>query len=118
MSSTLISSLIQTTLVVLIQVLVPVLLGFAIMWVKQQIAKAKSEMTQEQINFITELARTYVMAAEQNGLAEAIANEGAAKKEWVLTRLQSDVSSLGLQVDIRMLSDLVESQVYAALKQA
>lgn len=118
MSSDLLSSLIQTTLVVAIQVLVPVLLGFAVMWVKQQIERTKANMTQEQVDFVTSLARTYVLAAEQNGLAEAIANEGAAKKEWVLARLESDVSKLGLKIDVRMLSDLVESQVYQTLNQA
>jgi hypothetical protein len=115
-SNDLISSLIQTILMVAIQVLLPILLGFAVLWIKQQIEVGKTKLSKEQLDLLQTLAQQYVMAAEQTGLTNELLKEGTAKKEWVLARMESEVSKRGLSIDVRMLSDLVESEVYKAFR--
>jgi hypothetical protein len=108
--------LIQTLLLTLIQVLVPVFLGFAIVWVKGQIEAGKAKLSKEQLDMMTSLAQKFVLAAEQNGLTGAIKDEAAAKKEWALLRLESEMDQRGIHMDVRLLSDAIESAVHEAFK--
>jgi hypothetical protein len=107
-------TLIQTLLMTLIQVMVPVLLGFLVALSKTIIDQAKSRMSQEQLAFASDLARQLVLAAEQNGLTGAI--KAAAKKEWVILRLESELAKRGVKLDIHVLSDLIEAAVHETFK--
>jgi hypothetical protein len=109
-------TLIQTLLMTLIQVMVPVLLGFLVALSKTIIDQAKSRMSQEQLAFASDLARQLVLAAEQNGLTGAIKDEAAAKKEWVILRLESELAKRGVKLDIHVLSDLIEAAVHETFK--
>lgn len=111
-----IGSLIQTVLVIIIQVLLPVALGYVVMWLKAKVEEVKARIPAEQLEFATVLAQQLVMAAEQSGLSGQIAAEGKAKKEWVIARLQLALEEKGIKMDVKYLSDLIEGEVYRVFK--
>jgi hypothetical protein len=111
-------ALLQSVLTTLIEVLLPVLLGVVIYWIKQQAALVKARIPAEQLEFASGLARQFVLAAEQSGLAGYIKDAGLEKKEWVLLRLESALAQKGIRLDMRTLSDLVEAQVYDAIRKS
>lgn len=108
------SSILQTILEVLITIGLPILLKFLVDWLRAKIAEAKSSMSQEQLLFAQALASSLVLAAEQNGLREALKNEGEAKKRWVMAQLESELSKRNINLNLETLSHLIESAVYDA----
>ncbi len=110
-------AVVQALLVTIIQVMLPIVLGALGLLIKAAIAKITLSMSTEQIKFATDLAQQIVMAAEQNGLSGALAQEGKAKKEWAIARLQSQLETKGIRLDLHVLSDLIESAVFAQLNQ-
>lgn len=110
------SELIQSLLITMIQVLLPVLLAYCVAWVKKQYELVRARIPAEQLAFLDALIAQFVLAAEQSGLSGQIANEGAAKKEWVILRLQEAAEKYGLKLDMNEISDLIEAKVYEAFK--
>jgi len=104
-------SLLQLVLETAIQVLLPVLLSFIVVLVKRAIDYFQANVDKEKLEFVVNLVNQFVMAAEQSGLAGAIANEGAAKKAWVLEQLQKELDAKGIKVDVAVLEALIEAQV-------
>lgn len=115
MENDIISPLIQAVLEVVIQALLPVLLGFVVLGVKRLTDSIKVKMAQDEIELVMSLADAFVKAAEQNGLAGAIINEGQAKKRWVKERLGAELSARGIHLDLDTLDDMIERAVFDAL---
>jgi hypothetical protein len=111
------SGMLQMALVVVIQVLLPVLLGFLVVWLKKQTDLVKSKIPGEQLAFASELARQLVQAAEQTGLTGAISAEGSAKKEWVISQMEVELAKKGVKLDLHIISSLIENAVYEAFTQ-
>lgn len=112
------NAVLQSLLITVIQVLVPIALAYVIAWSKKQYELARAKIPAEQLAFIEALVKQLVVAAEQNGLTGALANEGEVKKQWVMARLQESLDKAGLKVDVYALSDLIEAQVYEAFTKA
>ena len=108
-------AILQALLVTIIQVMLPIVLGALGLLIKAAIEKIKLSMTTDQLQLASDLAAQLVLAAEQSGLSGALASEGQAKKEWAINRLQSQLESKGIRLELHVLSDLIESAVYAQI---
>lgn len=108
------NNLLQMTLEIIIQVLLPVVLTAAVGYLVKQFQLVSAKIPQEQYAFAMEMAKQLVLAAEQNGLSGAIANESETKKQYVLTRLQSALAEKKINIDVTKLSDLIEAAVMEA----
>ena len=110
------NSILQLVLETLITVLVPVLLGYIIKFVDTKISELRQYVERENLWYIYDIVKQLVYAAEQNGLAGLIENEGRAKKAYVLDRLQSYLNAKNIKVDVKTLDALIEAAVYEAFK--
>ena len=105
-------AVIQTFLVIVIQMLLPVALGFAIVWMKSQWEKVKLQIGVEEYAFIEALVRQFVLAAEQAGLIGMITNAGEEKKKMVLAMAEAELEKYGIKVDLDVIDAIIESIVY------
>jgi LL-H family phage holin len=110
--------ILQALLMTIIQVLVPVVLGAIIAFIRVKIKEVTAQVDQDQLAFAAELARQFVLAAEQNGLSGAIKNEGSEKKAWALARLDDELDKRGIHLDVNVLSDMLEAAVMESFNQA
>ena len=78
------SEILQLLLETVIKVLLPVALGYLVVFINAKIKEAKASTYAADIATAAALIYQLVLAAEQNGLIEAIKNEGAEKKRYVL----------------------------------
>lgn len=108
---------IQQVLETLIQVLLPLVLGYAVVAIRQWVSAGKAKLSREQLEFASIMAREIVQAAEQSGLSGAIAAAGQEKKEWAITQLDGLLNAQGIDLDLEALSALIESAVYEAFTQ-
>jgi hypothetical protein len=106
------NSILQPFLVTLIQVFTPIVLAGLFALIRILIEQIKTNVDATKLALATSLAQQFVMAAEQSGLAGAIAAEGKAKKEWALSRLEMEMAKRGIKIDAHVLSDLIESAVF------
>jgi len=113
----LLSPVLQTFLVGVVSVLTPVLMGYAVLWLNQQIAKGKASLSASQLDFVNHLIYGLVLAAEQSGIAGIIENEGRAKKEMVIRLAEQELAKRKINIDLDVLVALVESNVFKAFKQ-
>lgn len=109
----------QSFLVLLVQGVIPVLVGFlvtalgllatqAIIWLKANVAQAQLKQVKAIIDFL-------VMSAEQSGLTGSLLDAGNAKKQWVLDQTIQHLNDLGLTTladNIPLLEQMLESAVY------
>lgn len=109
------SNLLQLVLETTVQVLLPVLLGAAVVLVKEAVAKIRASIRKDQLETAEALIRRLVAAAEQNGLTGAIAKEGAAKKQWVLDQAEVYLAKQGIYLDLDAIDALIEGIVYDEL---
>jgi len=112
------NAFLQPLLITLIQVLAPILISLLIAWVKKQFDLAKARIPAEQLAFAAVLIRQLVLAAEQSGLSGALENEGKAKKEWVLGRVEQELKARGINLNVRLISDMIEGIVLDELNKA
>jgi len=109
----------QAILITLIQVLVPILMGIALAWLRPRLkmldAKIAAEMGQTQWEFTKSLVAQFVAAAEQQGLVDQALATGKQKKEWVIARLQSYSSVNGVTIDWAAVSEALEGAVWSAI---
>jgi len=109
----------QAILITLIQVLVPILMGIALAWLRPRLkmldAKIAAEMGQAQWEFTKSLVAQFVAAAEQQGLVDQALATGKQKKEWVIARLQSYSSVNGVTIDWAAVSEALEGAVWSAI---
>lgn len=110
-------NILQMVLVTVIQVLLPIVLTILAAWIKEQWALTRARIPAEQLELASSLAYQFVLAAEQNGLTQAIDEAGSQKKDWVLGRLQEELLSRGVKLDVKVLSDLIEAAVFNAFTQ-
>lgn len=110
------SELLQKSLEVAIQVLLPVVLGFLVVFIRAKIAEVKSKIPQEQMQFASALAKMLVLAAEQNGLIGALEDVGEEKKRWVMGMLDQALKERGIVLDLETLSAMIEAAVHEAFK--
>lgn len=108
------SSIIQTALEMAIQILLPVALGFVVIFIKQQISAIKSKLDQENLAIAGSFVKAFVLAAEQSGLTGKLNNVGEEKKAWVLAQLDAALNVRGIDLDFEVLSALIEAAVYEA----
>jgi len=106
--------LLQPTLETLLQIMLPIVLGFVATWLKAMIDKAKAELSESQLAFLTAFAEQLVLAAEQSGLIGAIEDVGEAKKAMVLAALQKAANDKGIKLDVEALSAIIEAAVVEA----
>jgi len=100
---------------IVISVLLPIFLTYAVVAVKSWWAKIKAQIPAEQFAFASGVIKSLVLAAEQSGLAGIIANEGQAKKQWVLDRAEKALAEHGIVMDLDALADMIEAAVKAEL---
>lgn len=109
----------QSFLILLVQGVIPVLVGFlvtvlgllaaqAVTWLKTNISQAQLKQAKTIIDFL-------VMSAEQSGLTGALLDAGSAKKQWVLDQVTQHLNDAGLTKlaeNVPLLEQLLESAVY------
>lgn len=105
------SDLIQQVSLLLIQALVPVAVGFLIVWLKRQTALVQSKLTDQQWKLLNSVVDSAVQVAEQSGLAGYIANEAQEKKAYAVNYAKKVLAEYGLTVDLDILYDAIESAV-------
>ena len=110
--------ILQTILMVIINVALPVVLVAVIKWVRLKIDEVKSKIDTQTLSIVNTLAMQLVLAAEQSGLKDQLLQEGAAKKEWVIAQLSQSLAEKGIHMDIQALSNAIEAAVYEAFKQS
>lgn len=108
------SDLVQPLLETVLSLLLPIVLGFVAVWLKNLVAKIKAEMSESQLAFITALAGQLVLAAEQSGLTGVITNVGEEKKAMVMAALQAAADEKGIKINVELLSAIVEAAVVDA----
>ncbi len=109
-----ISSLLQFAIETLIKVLLPVVLGYIVVWLNQKINEAKSKTRSTEMTYVIDLVYRLVLAAEQNGMIGAIENAGDEKKKFVLAQAEAELAKHGIKMDLETLDALVEAAVHEA----
>jgi hypothetical protein len=102
----------QQILIVVLNILLPVVLGYAALWIRGLVAQGKAKLTAEQLAIATSFVESFVFAAEQSGLTGTIEDIGEAKKAWVLERVQTALDAQGISIDVEVIADLIEAHVY------
>lgn len=105
-------AVIQTILVIAIQMLLPVVLGFSVVWIKAQWEKVKLQIGVEEYAFAESLVRQFVLAAEQAGLIGMITDAGEEKKKMVIAMLEAELAKHNIALDVDVIDALIESIVY------
>lgn len=105
-------AVIQTILVIVIQMLLPVVLGLSVVWIKAQWEKVKLQIGVEEYAFAENLVRQFVLAAEQAGLIGMITDAGEEKKKMVIAMLEAELVKHNISLDIDVIDALIESIVY------
>lgn len=100
----------------LIDVIVPILAGLAVMLFYRAMEWVRSMMSAEQEQVVSALVRMVVQAAEQTGLNDEIANTGEAKKQFAITTLQEALRARGLGTIADSIPEL-EARIEAAINQ-
>lgn len=104
----------QQVLEMAIQILLPVILGFVVVWLRGQIQVQKNKLSTEQLAMAEAFVTSFVFAAQQSGLTDQISNAGEAKKAWVLEQVQAALDAKGISIDIEVISNLIEAAVFKA----
>lgn len=88
-------SFFQVILNLIVDTVVPLLVGLVAVWIKRKIDEVKSKLTSQQITDIEYYTKIVVQAAEQSGLAKLIEDTAAAKKDYAIKTLQAILDSKG-----------------------
>lgn len=106
--------LLQPALETILTVLLPVVLGYIVLWFQRASSKLKAEIGSEQWELLENLATQFVLAAEQSGLTGKIEQLGEVKKAMVLQLLQSAADSRGIKINVEELDAIIEAAVVDA----
>ena len=104
--------LIQSVLLIAIQVLLPVALTAASAWLFAKFQQVKQQITTEQYLFAETLVRQFVQAAEQAGIVGMLVDTGEEKKTMVIAMAEAELAKHGINLDLDVIDALVESIVY------
>jgi hypothetical protein len=117
------NALLQGVLEMLLNALLPVVLGYVVLFIRKQMMKVEADieagealLNMRQYEIAKEFARQVVLASEQSGLTGEIDDIGRVKKEYAMSRLDSLLAEIGISLDLEALSDLIEAAVYEAFK--
>ncbi len=105
------SPILQKSLETVIELLLPVLLGYAVVWVNAQIKAAKAKMSNDQLTLVQNLIKSFVLAAEQSGLAGQLRNIGSEKKAFVLQLIKNELEARHIEIDVDTLDAMIEAAV-------
>ena len=108
------SPILQNVIETVISLLLPVILGFVVVWLRGLIAQGKAKLTAEQLEMAQAFVAAFVKAAEQSGLTGQLENVGEAKKEWVIAQVEAALQAKGINIDVEVISAMIEAQVYDA----
>jgi hypothetical protein len=97
-----------------IQVLLPIALAAAVKWINTKSAEAKISKDAATYKMVSGLVYQLVLAAEQNGMIGALKNDGLAKKQFVIGRLEEELVKLGIKMDLDTLDSMIEAAVHEA----
>jgi len=110
------SPVFQAFLTSILEILLPIALGYAVILINAKIKQAKAALTSEQLSVASHIIRTMVLAAEQSGLSGKIVNEGAAKKQMVISMAEAELKKVGIVLDLDVLSAMIEASVHESFK--
>lgn len=105
------STILQYVLVITIQTLLPIVLGYVAVFVQKKIKELQGKIDADKLELAVGLARQLVMAAEQSGLAGYLEDQADVKKRWVIENLETELAKRKIFLDLDTLSNLVEAQV-------
>ncbi len=103
--------LIEMTLTIIIQVLLPVALVVAVKWINSKVVESKAVIRNHNLEFAVTLVQQLVAAAEQNGLTGALKKAGAEKKSYVIAQATAELARHGINMDLETLDALIEAEV-------
>ena len=106
--------MIQPLLETILNIVLPIALSAAALWIRQMIVKAKVEIEAANLAWLLILAEQFVVAAEQAGVTGMLEDLGSEKKAYVLGLLQQAAEERGVKVDVAILSAIVEAAVVEA----
>jgi hypothetical protein len=106
--------LIQPLLETVLNIVLPIVLSAAALWIKQLISKAKAEIEEANLSWLLVLAQQLVVAAEQAGVTGMIEDIGEEKKAMVIGLLQKAADERGIKVDVEVISAIIEAAVVDA----
>ena len=105
------SAILNATLITIVQVLLPVFLGYGVAFLNKKIQQAKGQIDHQKLATAVALVQQFVAAAEQNGLTGALKAEGAAKKQYVIDMMKAELDHRGIHLDIETIDALIEAEV-------
>lgn len=111
------SEILQLLLETVIKVLLPVALSYLVVFINAKIKEAKASTYAADIATAAALIYQLVLAAEQNGLIEAIKNEGVEKKKYVLDLAEKELAKHNISLDLDVIDALIEAAVHQAFKE-
>lgn len=89
----------------------PLLLLWLRQWIMARVEQAKHYLNDDQLRMAEWVVRMLVQAAEQSGLWDEVLKEGGQRKQWVLAEAERWFKDLGLPIDVRAISALIEAIV-------
>ena len=111
MEPTLNDQLLQAAIQVMIAVLIPVIGTLVSLAIHQLTKQIKANVSADQLAVVDGLVKQFVLAAEQYGLGDILVMTGEQKKRWVVGRLSDELLKRGINLDTKMIADLVEAKV-------
>jgi hypothetical protein len=99
----------------LLIIALPIVIAAAAQHFRAMVARLRAESIGQQQTFVDLAVRTAVRAAEQIGLWRDLI--GVEKKEYALQAAQRFLHERGIQLDVNLLSDLIEAEVLRQFNQ-
>ena len=96
-----------------LEALLPVLIGFAIKWLRDQIGLLKSKLSESQLAILDAAAKIAVLAAEQLNLAGFVED----KKAEAIRIAQQYLAAHGVELDVQVIADAIEAAVMEQFNQ-
>ncbi len=110
--NTILSGLLETALRILIELLLPLLLGLIAKFVHEKIQEAKVLKNNAQFVLVQQIVKRFVLAAEQLGLVGMIENIGEEKKKYVMEMVEKELAAKGISIPVETLEAMVEAEVH------
>jgi hypothetical protein len=82
-----------------------------------KIAEAKSKLTSEQLLILQLVTHTVVNAVEKSNINATIKMTGEEKKEEALSRIDEELTRLGIPFDVRAAEQQIEAAINQGLEQ-
>lgn len=112
--------LVQSLLVVVITVGLPILLGFVFAEIRKFSAIAQAwlanKIGKENYDLMIQMVYEAVQTAEQLGLTDQIEDIGEAKKRFALESVQQALNARGIYIDVNEIDAAIEAAVRVALE--